>query len=189
MHQLAWVRLMVARHPWIYWLAIVVTAAVIALGAARALAAVEAERRSWGSQQKVWIATSAIEAGQPITATARDVPVAVVPAGAVVADPHGAVARQHLGPGEIVTQSDVTADGSAGMIPEGWVAFAVTASVEHFATADHLKVYSGDQFIGAGVVIDTGDSELMVAIPAEAAPAMSAALLADTVTLALTSGP
>jgi hypothetical protein len=188
-HQLAWVRLMVARHPWIYWLAIVVTAGIIALGAARALAAVDAERRSWGSQQKVWIATAAIEAGQPITAAARDVPAAVVPAGAAVDSPHGAVARQHLGPGEIVTDSDVTAGGSAGLIPDGWVAFAVTTSVEHFATADHLKVYAGDQLVTTGVVIDTGDSELMVAIPAVAAPAMAAALLADTVTLGLTSAP
>lgn len=189
MHQLAWVRLMVARHPWIYWLAIVVTVGIIALGAARAMADVDAERRSWGSQQNVWIATTAIEPGQLITAAARDVPSAVVPTGAVVDSPQGMFALQRVGPGEIVTDSDVTARGSAGLIPDGWVAFAVTASVEHFAIGDHLKVYPGDQLVTAGVVIDARDAELMVAVPADSAPAMAAALLADTVTLGLTRGP
>jgi hypothetical protein len=188
-HQLAWVRLMVARHPWIYWLAIVVISGVVALGAASAVADVDAARRSWGSRQRVWIATAAIEPGQPITAVARDIPAAVVPAGAVVDSPHGAWARQRVGPGEIVTASDVTAGGSAGLIPDGWVAFAVTASLDHFATGDHLNVYSGDQLVTAGVVIDAGDAGVMVAIHAEAAPAMVAALLADTVTLGLTPGP
>jgi hypothetical protein len=180
---------MVARHPWIYWLAVVVMVGVIALGAAKAMAGVDAARRSWGTQQTVWVATAAVEQGQPITATARDVPAAVVPAGAVAESPDGASARQRVGPGEIVTDSDVTARGSAGLIPDEWVAFAVASSVEHFATGDHLMVYSGDQLVSAGVVVDTGDSELMVAIPAEAASAMAAALLADTVTLGITPGP
>jgi hypothetical protein len=180
---------MVARHPSIYWLAIVVTVGVIALGAAKAMADVDAARRSWGTQQTVWIANAAIEPGRPITATARDVPVAVAPAGAVAESPEGTSARQRIGPGEIVTDSDVTAPGSAGLIPDEWVAFAVTASVEHFATGDHLSVYFGDRFVSAGLVVDAGDSELMVAIPADAASAMASALLADAVTLALTPAP
>ena len=65
MHQLAWVRLMVARHPWIYWLSITVVAGMVGLGAARALADVDAARRSWGEQQTVWVASAATEPGQP----------------------------------------------------------------------------------------------------------------------------
>ena len=76
--------------------------------------------------------------------------------------------------------------GSASLIPDGWVAFAVAASLEHFAVGDHLTVFAGDRLIGSGLVVDRGESELMVAIPADAAPAMAAALLADAVTLALT---
>jgi hypothetical protein len=188
-HQLAWLRLMVARHPWIYWLAIAVTAGVIALGAASAAAGVDAARRSWGQQRTVWVATAGIDPGKPIAAAPRDFPAAVVPPAAVVETPNGATSRQRIGPGEIVTDADVTTGGSAGLIPDGWVAFAVTASVEHFATGDHLEVYSGDHLVTAGVVIDAGDSELMVAVPAATAPAMSSALLAATVTLALTPGP
>jgi hypothetical protein len=69
------------------------------------------------------------------------------------------------------------------------VAFPVPTAVEHFATGDHLNVYSGDQLVAAGVVVDHGESELMVAIPADAAPVMATALLADAVTLGLTPGP
>ncbi|MEO7370302.1 MAG: SAF domain-containing protein, partial [Ilumatobacteraceae bacterium] len=169
MHQLAWVRLMVARHPWAYWLAIAVAAAVIGLSASQALAGVDASRRSWGRQQAVWIATTAIEPGDPIAAARREVPVAMVPLDALHDAPTGDVARQHLGPGEIVTNSDVVADGSAALVPDGWVAFAVVASVAHFAPGDHLAVFSGDQLVAAGVVADVGESELMVAVPSDAA--------------------
>ena len=189
MHLLAAVRLMVARHPWIYWLAIAIVAAVVACGAASSLARVDAARRSWGQQSRVWMTTSAIEPGQPIAAGARDVPVAVVPAGAVRENPAGTIARQRMGPGEIVTSDDVSTTGSAGLIPADWVAFAVPVPGEHFATGDHLEVYSGDRLVAAGVVVDESDSDLMVAIPAAAAPTMSAALLADSVTLALSPGP
>jgi hypothetical protein len=188
MHQLAWARLVLARRPWIYWLATAVVASLVSLGATRALGDVDAARRSWGEQQAVWIATDAIEPGQAIASERRDVPRALVPPGAVTDNP-GAIARQRIGPGEIVTTADVAAAGSAGLIPAGWVAFTVPAPVDHYATGDHVGVYAGDQFVAAGLVVGKGESELMVAVPADAAPAMAAALLADAVTLALTPGP
>ena len=189
MHQLAWIRLMVARHPWTYWLVIAVLAGGVGLSAARAVAGVDAARRSWGVQQSVWTASSAIEPGQPITAARRAVPRAVVPDDAALNVPSGAIARQRLAAGEIVTDADVAASGAAGLLPDGWVAFVVPASVDHFAVGDHLDVFSSDHLVAAGLVIDVGESELMVAIPAAAAPAMSTALLADAVTLGLTSTP
>jgi hypothetical protein len=188
-HQLAWVRLMVARHPSIYWLSIAVVAALAGLSAARAMADVDTARRSWGEQTTVWMAAAEIEPGQPISADSRVVPRAVVPAGAVAVAPDEVIARQHIGQGEIVVESDLSASGSVGLIPDGWVSFAVAAPVTHFAVGDHVDVYSADRFIGAGLVIDAGESELMVAIPTAAAPAMSTALLDNTVTLALTLGP
>jgi hypothetical protein len=187
MHQLAWVRLMVARHPWAYWLVIAVLAGAVGLSAARAVQGVDAARRSWGEQQRVWTTTAAIEPGQPITAERRDFPSAVVPATAVLDTPSGAVARQHLAAGEIVTDADVGARGTAALIPDGWVAFALPVSADHFAVADHVEVYAADQRVAAGLVVDVGESEVMVAIAAAAAPAMAAALLANAVTLGLTS--
>ena len=100
--------------------------------------------------------------------------------------PPDAIATQRVGAGEIITESDVSATGTAALVPDGWVAFVVPASVDHFAVGDHVDVYSVDQLIAAGLVVDIGESELMVAIPAASAPALSAALLADAVTLALT---
>ena len=189
MHILARVRLTVARHPWIYWSVIAVVAGVVAFGAASAFAGVDAERRSWGRQAEVWMSTDAIEPGQPITAAAHQVPVAVVPIGAAHEDPAGTIARQRMGPGEIVTDNDVSITGSVGLIPAGWVAFAVPASGEHFATGDHLEVYSGQQLVGPGLAIDVDESDVMVAVTTSAAPALAAALLADSVTLALTPAP
>jgi hypothetical protein len=189
MHQLARIRLMMARHPWIYWSAIVVLAAVVGLGAAKAIAGVDAARRSWGEQQSVWVATAAIEPGQPIVAQRRDVPRAMVPVAAVAELATPTTARQRIGSGEIITSIDVTAGGTAGLVPDGWVAFAVAAAVDHFATGDHLNVYSGDVLVSAGLVVDVADSELMVAVPGNAAPTMAIALLADAVALGLTSAP
>ena len=189
MHQLAWIRLMVARHPWIYWLVIAALASLVGLSAQRTIAGVDAQRRSWGKQQTVWMTTAAIEAGHVITADRNEVPVAVVPDDAAVELRAGSIARQHIGAGEIVTSADITASGPAGLIPRDWAAFAVPASVEHFAIGDHVGVYTADQFLTPGVVIAAGESELMVAIPTASAPALAAALLADAVTLALTPGP
>lgn len=189
MHQLAWVRLMVARHPWVYWFTIAVVAVVVAVASAAMLASVDEARRSWGEQTTVWLSTSAASPGEPIAVAARQVPAAVVPVGAVTHSPAGTVARQRIGPGEIVTADDVAAGGPAGLIPPEWVAFAVPASPDHFSTGDHLEVYSADQLVADGLVVDDRDAELMIAIPAAAAPTMAAALLADTVTLALSPDP
>ena len=189
MHVLARIRLTVARHPWVYWVVISALAGVVAIGAARAMAGVDAARRSWGKQEAVWVAPVAIEPGQPIHADRRQVPRALAPASAVTDDPVDGVARQHISPGEIITEADLAAGGAAGLIPDGWVAFAVPAAVAHFAPGDHVRVYSGDQSVAAGLVVDRGEAEVMVAIPIAAAPAMATALLANTIAIALTSGP
>ena len=189
MQLLAGVRLTLARRPWIYWLTIVAVAVGVGLGTARALARVDAARLAWGEQQTVWVATAAIEPGQPIVADRRRVPRAVVPITAVGSSPSSAAARQRIAAGEIVTVEDVAASGTAGLIPAGWVALAVTSAAGHLATGDHVRLYAGDQLVATGLVVDSGDDELMVAIPEAAAPAMAAALQAGTVTIGLTAGP
>jgi hypothetical protein len=189
MHQLAWLRLMIARHPWTYWLVVVMLAGAVGFSAARAVARVDAARRSWGQQQSVWTAAVPIEPGEPITAERVEVPRAVVPLSAVIEAPREAIARQRVGVGEIITDSDVSASGTAALVPNGWVAFVVPASVDHFAVGDHVNVYSVDHLVATGLLVDVGESELMVAIPAASATTLSAALLADAVTLGLTSTP
>jgi hypothetical protein len=188
-HALARIRLGLARHPWAYWLVVSIVATTVAVSASRALAGIDEARRSWGEQDAVWVASAEIEPGQPIHADHRQVPSALVPESAVTVAPLDAVARQHIVRGAIITEVDVAAPGPAGLIPEGWVALAVPAVIGHFATGDHVRVYARDQFVASGVVVDRGDSEMTVAIPVDAAPAMAAALLDNTVTIALTADP
>ena len=92
-----------------------------------------------------------------------------------------------IAPGEIIIDLDVAAPGPAGLIP-GWLG-RVCSTGRHRALRRRRprpRLLPGDQFVAAGVVIDRGESGVMVAIPVDAAPAMATALLADTVTLALT---
>lgn len=189
MHLLPRIRLVVARHPWIYWLAIVAVAGTAGLGTARALAAVDTARQSWGSQATVWVATADSAPGQAIHAESRRVPRAVVPTNAAVTLPAHAVARQHLGIGEMITSADVSVGGAAGLLPDGWVALAVPSAVAHFSVGDHVNIYSGDQLVSDGSVVDTSETEVMVAVPADAAPAMAMGLHADAITLGLTAEP
>jgi hypothetical protein len=150
---------------------------------------IDAARRSWGRQQTVWVASAAIEPGTPIRSATRLMPSAVVPADAVVSDPAGTLARQHVGPGEIITGADITTRGTAGLVPSGWVAFALPPAVGQFGVGDHLDVYAGGQLASAGLVVGDSDAGLMVAVPPDSAPAIATAILTDTVTLALTPGP
>ena len=186
---LARVRLVLARHPWLYWIAVAALAGIVTIGIVDAMAKVDAARQSWGTHQAVWTAAGGIEPGALITAQRTEVPTAVVPGDAVNASPVNAVAKQHISAGEIVTTADVALTGTAGLITDGWVAFAVPQSVAHFAAGDHVDVYTTDRLISHGAVVEAGDSDVMVAVPSDAAPAMAAALQSGAVTIALASAP
>jgi len=188
-HILARVRATVARYPWLYWSAVATLAAVVAVGVVHSMASVDAARRSWGSQRAVWTSSGELAPGQPIAAERRQVPTAVVPDDAVETSPVGAIATQHLAAGEIVTKADVTFAGPAGLIPDGWVAFTVPDVAAHFSVGDHVDVYTTDRLISDGVVVQAGESDVMVAIAADAAPVMATAIQADAITIALTSIP
>lgn len=189
MHLLARIRLGLARRPWAYWLVVSVVATLVAVTASRAMAGIDAARRSWGDQEQVWVASAAAEPGQLIRADRRQVPRALAPESAISVGPAGEVARQRIVRGAIITEVDVAASGPARLIPDGWVALAVPAAIGHFATGDHVRVYARDQFVTSGVVIDRGESDLMVAIPVDAAPTMASALLDNSVIIALTADP
>jgi hypothetical protein len=188
-HVLARIRLVLARHPWAYWFVVSVVAAMVAVSVSRAMAGIDAARRSWGEQEAVWVASATVEPGQPTRAVRRQVPRALVPESAVTVVAPDAVARQHIARGAIITDVDVAAPGPAGLIPDGWLAFAIPAASAHFAAGDRVRVYAGEKFVSAGLVIDSGEADLMVAIPVDAGPAMAAAILADNVTIALTADP
>ena len=160
MHQLAWVRLMVARHPWIYWLAIAVVAGwLVALGAAagagrcrrRATIVGRAVRRCGSRRPRS-------SPAQPITADASQ-----RSRGRGAGRRRGCRALTERSPGSTSgparsssTPTSPPADRPASS-PTAGSRSPCAAPVEHFAIGDHLDVYSGDQLVGAGVVVDVGD--------------------------------
>jgi hypothetical protein len=87
-----------------------------------------------------------------------------------------------------VTTADVAASGRAGLIPSGWVAVAVPAGFAHFGVGDQVVLFASDRRIGAGVIVDLGDQDALVAVAGGDAPALAAAVLAGDVTLGLSSG-
>ena len=98
-------RLLLARRPWLYWLAVGVCAAAIWVSMSAAERSVARERSQWGTTQRVWVTDEAVATGEPIVASARDLPLAMLPAAAVTAPPTG-VAAHPLAEGEVVVATD-----------------------------------------------------------------------------------
>ena len=122
-------RRVLARRPWIQWIVIATVATVITVSVHARLERVDQQRDSWGSTRTVLIAGGLTEIGEPIDAEPRDLPIAMVPDGALdpADDADGRrIARQRVGAGEIVTRLDVVAEsGPQALTPEGWLAVPV----------------------------------------------------------------
>ena len=65
-------RLALARRPWLYWLLVCVCGATVWLGLAAAHTRADRARTQWGTTRSVWVARTAIAAGDPLLATAED---------------------------------------------------------------------------------------------------------------------
>lgn len=169
------VRRVIARHPWVQWVVIVSLAVVVTASAAEAMARVDAERAAWGRSTSVWVAVRDVQAGEPIEAEQRDVPAAVRPPGAADV-PEGALARQAIGRGEIVTDLDVV-DRDGSLAPPEWLVAPVRESLPSGATVgEHVRVVS-DGFVVApeGIVVGFVDDATLVAVPPDVAPLLPAA--------------
>lgn len=177
------VRRLVARRPWIQWLVIAAVAIGLAASVADAMARVDAERAAWGSSVTVWVAAHDISPGEPIAVEALEVPEAVRPVGAAD-DPAGAVARQVIGRGEIVTEVDIV-DSDGSLAPPGWVIAPVRESLPSGAgLGDRVQVAS-DGFVIASDALVVGfvDDVALVAAPAEVAALLPAASVTTSVAL------
>ena len=177
-------RRLVARRPWIQWMAIEALAIAVAASVADAMAGVDAAQRAWGTTAHVWVATHDVEMGEPITVARREIPAAVRPPGAID-DPQGTLARHTIGRGEIVTTVDV--DGS--FAPPDWLVAPVRESLPSDAAIGERVVVVSDGFVLApdGVVVGFVDDVTLVAVPPDAAPLLPAA--SDTTRVALLRTP
>jgi hypothetical protein len=179
------VRRLVARRPWVQWLVIIVLSLGVAASVADAMAGVEAARRSWETTTTVWIARHDTEPGEPVDVESVEIPSAIRPEH-VATDPHGEVARQTIGRGEIVTTLDLVDE--RGLAPVGWLLAPVRESLPSGARVGERVRVTSDGFVIAetGVVVGFVDDVTLVAVPADVAPLLPAA---SSTTLALLRTP
>jgi len=164
-------------------LGIVATASTAAL-----LANLVSASEALGRTVRVAVAVAPLAPGDTVTAATvvlRSLPVAAVPATALTAVPVDAALRQHVSSGEVLTTADLAAEGAH--LPDGWRTVAITGRgafppLEPGALVD---VIAGSAVLAAGaVVIDVADGGIVVAVPAESAPAVATAAAAGEATLA-----
>ncbi len=115
-------RLFLARHPSVYWVAVVVLAAGVAAGVRGQLRAVEAARERWAEFDQVLVAVREHDPGDVLATRAVELPVAAIPPSALDRPPPGARATQRINLGEIVVAADV-------MPPEGPAAGASPGTI------------------------------------------------------------
>jgi pilus assembly protein CpaB len=190
MHLLARGRHLLARRPWLYWLAAIVLAVGVGLAATRAASAVDDARARWGATRDVVVATAELVPGEPLAGRTevRARPSPTVPATALRAVEPGAVARQHVAPGEVVVTGDVAATAApATLVPDGWSAVAVAEAVPTgVAVGDRVGVAGGGVVLAVeGVVVGRPGEAVLVAVPDDEAAAVAAASSAGDVALLL----
>jgi hypothetical protein len=190
MNPVARARHVLARRPWLYWLAVLALAVTAGLVVADAAAGVEAARRSWGTTQPVVVATVDVGHGQLLAdhVEIRMRPEPMVPAGAVAELPSTATARQRIAAGEIVVAHDVaTTSGPQALIPDGWRAVPVGELVPSgAAVGDEVAAASGGIVLAdEGVVVGLLADGVLVAVPATAAAQVAHAAVTGELTLML----
>src|SRR5262249_36966153 len=133
---LARLRLQLARHPSLWWMAVGTVALVVAIAVAGSVRRLEQQRHSWGARRTVWVAVDGAAAGEAVRGEARDYPVALVPADAVDRDPGEATARQSIAPGEVLVDGDVVTGGTPALVPPGWIGVPVAQRASVVRTGD-----------------------------------------------------
>jgi hypothetical protein len=190
MHVAARVRLVLARHPALYWAAVLLAAAGAAGIAASAGAAVDDARRAWGETRAVVVATGDLAPGDPLAGATerRSLPGPLVPPTAVDRVDQGSTARQRIAAGEIVVRSDVAPTAAPqALIPAGWSAVAVAEAVPTgVRTGDAVTAVAGGVMLSAdGLVVGSDAGTVLVAVPDDAVPSIAAAAADGTLMLAL----
>lgn len=183
-------RRFLVRHPWVHWAFV----ALVVVGSAASMLQrsdrVDRAREAWGAQRAVWVAVVDHAPGDPLVVERRDLPAAMLPAGAVAADGTAPQrwARGAIGAGEVVHDVDVVAaDGPQALTPDGWLGVPVVESPASGALiGDRVHVVSDGVVVSSeAIVVGHHDDVTVVAVPAEVAPLVPAAAEARSLTLLL----
>ena len=175
---LANIRSFLARHRAVHWALVAIVALAAGATVASRSAALDRERRAWGASAVVWVATGDVIAGKEVSARRIEAPLTLVPATSVRADPTGTTARRDLAAGEVLTTSAV-GDGD-GQVPPGWRGVAIPADETTLAVrvGDRVDIVAAGTVVASdGVVIEVLIANVVVAVTADAAPAVASAAL------------
>lgn len=183
------IRTTLARHPLLWWAAVGALAVLCGVLAAGALRRVDEARASWGTTRVVWVASAAAAPGDALVAERREYPVAMVPASAVTSSPAGAMARERIAGGEVIVAGHISLGGVAGLVPTGSVGVAVPLRSPQLHTGDGVAAFANGQRLADGIVVRIDDDQVVLAIPADAAPGLTMAVPAGAVVLALLPPP
>lgn len=182
------VRLVLARRPWLYWLAVAGLAAGIAFGVERRLAQVDAARERWSPTTAVPVAVHDHRPGDPLVVRLVELPRAAVPDRAVGRVPAGARATQRIAAGEVVVDLDVLpAEGPAAGARPGTLVVPIPDPL-----AADLAIGQGLQVVAEGIVlaerataVDVAGEVVFAAVDPADAPLVAAAVERGTATLLL----
>jgi len=178
MHVAARARLVLARHPWIYWV-VVATLAVLAATAMRSeMASIAAERDSWGATRTVLVASRQLEPGDPIVAELVELPLAALPVDALSEVPETGSVRQRVATGEVLTTLDVTSNvGPASSAEPGTVVVALSDPLARDVVVGLDVQVTADGLVLADAARVTGivDDVIFVAVSELDGPTVAAA--------------
>ncbi len=197
-----WGRL--ARRPWFYWL-VAATLALTTAGLASDLVAdARRAREQWGEHSRVLVTRALIEPGQPLTpddVEHRDLPIAVVPPGAVTVLEPDATAVSAILPGEVVLAGRLSGRARAALVPNGTGAVAVPNGpgspplepgdrVQLWATLDPFVAAEGararEPVAREAVVLEVADDHALVAVDDDDLAATTNAVAQGAITVVLT---
>jgi hypothetical protein len=178
MHPAVRVRVLLARHPVVYWLAIGALAVAIAVVVHQRSSAVERSRAAWGTTRTVLVADADQEPDQDPQVSAVELPTAMLPPTALHELPRGARLRQRVAAGEVLVAADITA--SAGPASRARPGEAVVGIVDPMSPGGEIGV--AVQLVGEGVtlaeratIVELVDDVVFVAVAADRAPLVAAA--------------
>lgn len=186
MHVVVTARVFLARRPWVYWVVVAALTALVVVIVRDRLTAIDAQRESWGATQTVLIADHGLEPDDPIDVSRVDVPLAILPPGAITDLPPDARLRQHVAAGEILVDIDIRATpGPAGGADVGTVVVAVSEPRSRSLTTGLAVQVTADGIILAerATIVDLADDVVFVAVDPADAAAVAAANRADLATL------
>lgn len=182
MHIAVRARRLVVMHPSIYWIVFLLLAVTAGWIVRDQLAGVDHARRSWGDTRQVIVASTNHEPGQPLQIERVDMPIAMVPPGAIVANDVDGISppitRQRIGVGEIVVASDITsASGPAALAEPGTaVVGVIDPHARNVAIGLDVAVASDGVLLAHhALVVDLVDDVIFISVDEPDAPAVAAA--------------